>query len=162
MRKFWLAVSVGVAALATAYLGFARDLITPELVRESLVATMYVGLSVLSSWLITATVGTRHKAMAICSGAGMYLAVQGWRWYALDVAFAPWQLFVALIVGVSSPLLFAAFRAVLARFGIVLKVNEDTGAVEAIKVDSDETIWIGSPTVPDVKREGVKPEPSNE
>jgi predicted membrane-bound spermidine synthase len=161
MKKVLIALSVGSAALVTAYLGFARDLITPELVRESLVSVLYVVLSVLSSWLITATVGTRHRAAAIVSGAGMYLAVQGWRWWALDVAFAPWQLFVALIVGVSSPILYAAFRALLARLGVETRLDKD-GAVESIKVGDDPTVFIGGGEPEDVKREGIKPEPSNE
>lgn len=151
MKKILAALSIGGAAIATAYLGFARDLITPELVRESLVATLYVLLSILSSWLVTATVGTRHRAMAIGTAAGAYLAVQGWRWWALDVDFAPWQLFVALIVGVSSPVLYAVFRAVLARFGVETRLGKD-GELEAIKVGDDETVFLGGGEPVDVDR----------
>jgi hypothetical protein len=159
MRKVLAALAAGVAAVIGVFFARAEGLVTAQAVSDVLFGLWYSSLALVGSWLLTASVGSRHKAMAMGSAAGLLLIGGVVRWGLIPPV--SW-LAVCFIVSVASPLAFAASEAALAQFGIRLRKNKETGAVEGIKVDNDETIWIGSPTSDDVKREGIKPEPSNE
>ena len=156
MKKILAAVSAGIVGVIGVVFARAEGLVTAQAVADVLFGAWYSLLAVLVSWVLTALVGSRHRAWAMGSAAALMLVGGFYRWGLPPIGW----LAVCFVVAVMSPYLFMVAEAVLLRFGVVLRKDAQTGAVEGIKIGDDPTVFLGGGEPEDIKR--VRPEPSNE
>lgn len=154
MKKILAALAALVVAVIGVVSARSEGLITEQAVADLWFGLWYSALALVGSWLLTATVGSKHRLVAICAAAILMIAGGLVRW---GITPPVSWLAVIFIVSLASPIAFAAVEAVLLGMNIRLRKGED-GEVVGVKVGDDDTVFIGSPTVPDMKREGVKPD----
>lgn len=163
MKKLFGAIFTALALGVGAYF-------SPELAWNVVLGIAIVLAAIVISWAATSLFKSWHGLTAMISAfiASMLLGYKAWGW---GDSLLYWGM-ASLIPMALAPKLYErlfrtdnATRAVLAviaaKCGVRVRWNAE-GDLSDIKVGTDDTIFVGSPTIPDIKREGVKPEPSNE
>lgn len=153
MKKLLAAIVALLVAAIGVISAKSNGLITDEFVGNFWFGLWYSVLAVILSWVLTAFMGSRHKAWAMGSAGGLMLIGGLYRWGAhVPVGWIA----VSLIFAVASPFLFMVSEAILGKYGIKLRKGE-YGEVIGVKVDDDATIWVGSATAEDLQRNSTVP-----
>lgn len=163
MKKILSALAVALAAGIGAYF-------SPVVAWNVCLGFAILIAAIVISWAVTSLFKASHTAVAQFSGfsASMLLGYSAW---GVGESLLMWML-ASLLPAALAPKLYEklfrtdnAARVLLtvaaAKCGVRLKWNAE-GEIEGVGVDEQKTEFIGAPTIPDMKREGVKPEPSNE